>query len=183
MAAGSYESLLGGEAIDPEHIIQRFAQIIVENVIPGREHIAHQSTVGVHGVVQEGDGGDPSVTGHLLVEVIVVALVGKGLLAQGVQGHIVDAAVVDVTFVVEEGGQIHVGGQLGLTQIQVIFAVAQGTAVGGGIQLGHDHGQTALGQHIGDGTACLHPEDIVLVHQQRHLPAGHLGGDHRLGKD
>ena len=50
------KAFLGGEAIDPEHIIQRFAQIVVENVVPCRDHFGDQSTVSEHGIVQEGDG-------------------------------------------------------------------------------------------------------------------------------
>ena len=109
------------------------------------------------------------------MEVIVVAAVGQGLTGHGIDRAVRQTTVVQGAVLAEEGRQVHVGRQLGLSQIQVIFAPEQMLLEFGGAHLQNGHFQTALPEHFGDISAYPQPQRVVGVQQEGHRCALQIG--------
>ena len=79
-------------------------QSVEEYIIPGGPQIADQTTVCVDGIAAEQQGDDSAVICHSLVQVVVVAVVIQGFLAELVQIHIIHTAPGQVTPCAEKFG-------------------------------------------------------------------------------
>ena len=109
------------------------------------------------------------------MEVIVVAAVLQCLLAHIETRGVGHAAPAQAAVLLEEGRQVHVGGQLGLAQVQVKGPVPEHRPVVGIVVLQQFHIQTAVGEHLCHLPGSLEPDGVVLIHQQLHGLANHIG--------
>ena len=114
----------------------------------------------------EENGADPTLVHDLLVQVVVVATVGQRVVAAAVNGGIGHTISGQIAVGAEEFRQIHIGGQLGLAQVQIVVAcpIDFDIAVGGiGLDL---RGQAVFRQGIGDVIGQGQPDGVVAVDQQ-----------------
>ena len=92
----------------------------------------------------EHQGDDPGILHDPLVQVIVVAGVGQGILAEAVSGGIVGAVVVEGAQGAVEARKVHIGAQPDLAHIEVEIACVIHGGEGGGVVFLHFHIQAVV---------------------------------------